>query len=235
MDERAKRIMADMEKHKLGPDDTFKFSCRMCGKCCIHREDILLTPRDIFHMSKELVIKPEELVDKYCEIYIGPDSRIPIVRIQPRGRVMRCPLLKERKCMVHKAKPTICAMFPIGRGLVVAGKDAGSLKPEDTVFFFTNPECGDDSQEHTVREWLEEFGIPVKDDFFISWQKTLVELGNNFREMEKKADAQVMALLWNVTIYSLYIDYDTGQDFQQQFERNSQKIISVVNDISGTL
>ena len=231
MDERVKRIIAKMEEHNLGPDDKFKFHCKMCGRCCTHRDDILLTSRDIYNMSKELGIKPEELVEKYCEIYVGPDSRFPIVRILPRGNVQRCPMLKNRKCMVHKAKPTICGMYPIGRALKIVGKDVSSIKAEDTVFFFSNPGCGDDSQEHTVREWLGEFGIPVEDDFFVSWQKTFVGLSNIFQEMEKKTDAEVMEIMWNITIYSLYIDYDTGQDFQQQFERNAKKVTDAVNSI----
>lgn len=114
MDERLKDIVENLDSMKIGLDEPFKFHCDMCGKCCIHREDILLSPKDIYNMSKELGIKPEELFERYCEVYVGPDSRVPIVRLKPRGSVKRCPLLKNRKCMVHKAKPTVCAMFPLG-------------------------------------------------------------------------------------------------------------------------
>ena len=37
----------DMEEIKsmtVGLDDIFKFHCDQCGKCCIHREDIILSP-----------------------------------------------------------------------------------------------------------------------------------------------------------------------------------------------
>ena len=40
----------DMEEIKsmtVGLDDTFKFHCDQCGKCCTHREDIILSPMDI--------------------------------------------------------------------------------------------------------------------------------------------------------------------------------------------
>lgn len=37
---------------ELGPDDTFTFHCTQCGKCCIHREDILLSPKDLFNIAK---------------------------------------------------------------------------------------------------------------------------------------------------------------------------------------
>ena len=33
-----------MMSHKMGLDDTFRFHCKACGKCCKNREDVLLTP-----------------------------------------------------------------------------------------------------------------------------------------------------------------------------------------------
>ena len=115
MDNRLKEIVDNFDSLKIGLDEPFRFHCTMCGKCCINREDILLTPRDMYSMAKELQISPEELFKRYCETYIGHDSCIPIVRLKPRGSIKRCPLLKDRKCSVHKAKPGACAMFPIGR------------------------------------------------------------------------------------------------------------------------
>lgn len=38
---------------ELGPDDTFTFHCTQCGKCCIHREDILLSPKDLFETVRK--------------------------------------------------------------------------------------------------------------------------------------------------------------------------------------
>lgn len=66
-------------------------------------------------------MRPGDFFHAYCEYYIGSNSRMPIVRLKPRGSVQRCPLLKDRKCSVHKAKPVVCAMFPIGRGIRTEG------------------------------------------------------------------------------------------------------------------
>lgn len=55
MDNRLKEIVDNFDQMKIGLDEPFKFHCTMCGKCCIDREDILLTPRDIYNMSKSLV------------------------------------------------------------------------------------------------------------------------------------------------------------------------------------
>ena len=48
------------KQSQLGLDDTFKFHCTMCGRCCINREDILLPPRDLYAMAKELNFTSKE-------------------------------------------------------------------------------------------------------------------------------------------------------------------------------
>ena len=229
MDERMRSIMRDFEERKIGVDESFKFRCTMCGKCCIHRDDILLNPRDVFNMAKELEISPEELLKQYCEIYIGQDSRIPVVRLMPRGNVQRCPLLNNRKCMVHNAKPTVCAMYPIGRGVRYDTKKKNSeITEEDIQFFFTNPGCGDEDEIHTVREWLESFGISVADSFFVKWQNVVYQLSMSFRKLEKSANPKVMELFWNAAFGDLYLEYDTGQEFLPQFERNMGRLLSAI-------
>ena len=98
MDERMKNIVDDYENKQLGLDDTFRFHCTICGKCCINREDILLNALDVYNLAKELKIGTEEVFVNYCEAYFGQYSRMVVVRLKPRGSIKRCPLLKDRKC-----------------------------------------------------------------------------------------------------------------------------------------
>ena len=233
MDKRLQDIVNNFERMKIGLDDTFKFECKMCGKCCIHRDDILLTPKDVYNMSKELNLRTEELVEKYCEVYIGQDSRIPIVRLKPKGSVNRCPLLKDRKCMVHRSKPTVCAMYPIGRYLALAGKTAADIDLDSMQYIFNKPDCkgSEGTETHTVREWLESFGIPINDEFFLKWQKMAMEMGTVFRKIEKKVSDQTIEMLWNAAFISLYLHYDTEQDFMCQFEENAQKFTELLHSV----
>ena len=226
MDTRLKEIADNFDAMKIGTDELFRFHCKMCGKCCINREDILLTPRDIYNMSKELRITTQELLDTYCEAYIGCDSRMPIVRLKPRGSIKRCPLLKDRKCSVHKAKPVLCAMFPIGRGVIFEMDENPSeqLSKGHIQYIFTNPGCGDNTETHTVREWLGEFGIPLEDEFFFKWHKIALELGQFFRKTEKTESEHIMELLWTAAFTKIYLHYETGKDFMPQFEENTKEI-----------
>lgn len=74
MDPRLKHIVDHYDTFKIGPDEPFPFHCVQCGKCCVHREDILLNPQDLFRMAKHLGQTPKDVVIHYCEVYTGPDS-----------------------------------------------------------------------------------------------------------------------------------------------------------------
>lgn len=80
----------------VGLDDTFSFHCTECGKCCTEREDILLAPRDLFRAAKECGMTVKDFAMRFCETYIGSDSRLQSVRFKPLGSVRRCPMLENR-------------------------------------------------------------------------------------------------------------------------------------------
>ena len=98
----------------------------------------------------------------------------------------------------------------------------------DIKYIFTNPGCGDDSESHTVREWLNEFGIPLEDEFFLAWNQLISELGNVFRKGEKVLSEDGMNAVWNLTFVKLYLDYDMSKDFMSQFKENVAEILAVM-------
>ena len=231
MNARMKYILNEFEKNQLGPDEPFKFHCTMCGKCCIKREDILLNPRDMYNLAKELGMTPHEVMNTYCETYIGGDSRLPVVRLKPRGEIRRCPLLKDRKCSIHNSKPTVCALFPIGRGIAGEKGNIHSLTVKDIRYFFSEPGCGDDSETHTVREWLGEFGLSPEDEFFIKWQKCLFELSMCFCRLEKKLGAD-MGPIWSLTGSILYLMYDMEKPFEPQFSAHLGELHKLISELA---
>lgn len=230
MDKRLKEIVDNFDSMKIGADEPFRVSLH-------HVRQVLHQPRGhsadaerhIPH-GKGIADLTRGLFKRYCETYIGHDSCIPIVRLKPRGSVKRCPLLKDRKCSVHKAKPGVCAMFPIGRCVTVDQKAAKTVNAKigEIQYVFTNPGCGDNAETHTVREWLSEFGIPVEDEFFKLWHQKIFQLGSIFRKAEKVCSDHTMELVWTATFVELYLEYDTSKDFLPQFEENSEKILNLM-------
>ncbi len=183
MDNRTEKIYQDMQAGALGLDDTFKFKCRGCGKCCKNREDILLTARDLHNIARDLGRTIPEIVERYCEVYIGGTSRMPVVRLRPTGPDKACPLLRNKRCIVHKSKPIVCALFPLGRAFARPEEDAGDAGTQDIKpqYFMQSNVCGSKEHEQTVRSWLEEFGIPAEDEFYSLWTQAAIAVSTFFR------------------------------------------------------
>lgn len=226
-------LFRDLESMTIGLDDTFKFHCDQCGKCCTHREDIILSPMDIFKMAKELKMTPVEFYHEYCVFNIGEHTRMPIVRLASEGKDTHCVLLKNHRCSVHKVKPAVCAMFPLGRYMSFEKDDynAESIDTSKVKYLLQPPECGDESETHTVREWLSGFDIKLEDEAFVQWQKAISRFSNKFKELEKKQDMLTMMEIWFVVRVSLYLQYDTAKEFLPQFNYNVENLLKLLDDI----
>ena len=226
-------LFRDLESMTIGLDDTFKFHCDQCGKCCTHREDIILSPMDIFKVAKELKMTPVEFYHEYCVFNIGEHTRMPIVRLASEGKDTHCVLLKNHRCSVHKVKPAVCAMFPLGRYMSFEKDDynAESIDTSKVKYLLQPPECGDESETHTVREWLSGFDIKLEDEAFVQWQKAISRFSNKFKELEKKQDMLTMMEIWFVVRVSLYLQYDTSKEFLPQFNYNVVNLLKLLDDI----
>lgn len=224
MNTRMEEIVNAIEHNKLAADDSFRFHCTQCGECCINREDILLTPLDLFRIANERKLSLKEFIGQYCELYIGPDSHFPIIRLKPRGSIKRCPLLKNRRCSVHKAKPAMCAMFPIGRVIAFPEDKTASDAPV-IEYFYMNPECGDNARRQTVREWFDSFGIPLNDNFFIEWATFQTNFIALIRDAERFLGEAAMRQVWSPIFGILYLCYDLEKEFLPQFRENAKKLL----------
>lgn len=226
-------IFRDLESMTIGLDDTFKFHCDQCGKCCTHREDIILSPMDIFKMAKELKMTSVEFYHEYCVFNIGEHTRMPIVRLASEGKDTHCVLLKNHRCSVHKVKPAVCAMFPLGRYMSFEKDDynAESIDTSKVRYLLQPRECGDESETHTVREWLSGFDIKLEDEAFVQWQKAISRFSSKFKDLEKKQDMLTMMEIWFVVRVSLYLQYDTSKDFLPQFNYNVENLLKLLDDI----
>ena len=226
-------LFRDLESMTIGLDDTFKFHCDQCGKCCTHREDIILSPMDIFKMAKEMKMTPVKFYHEYCVFNIGEHTRMPIVRLASEGKDTHCVLLKNHRCSVHKVKPAVCAMFPLGRYMSFEKEDynAESIDTSKVKYLLQPPECGDESETHTVREWLSGFDIKLEDEAFVQWQKAISRFSNKFKELEKKQDMLTMMEIWFVVRVSLYLQYDTSKEFLPQFNYNVENLLKLLDDI----
>ena len=230
---REEMLLQNIQLNTIGLDDTFKFHCTQCGKCCIQRDDIILSPMDLFRMAKELKMSHTDFIHTYCSIHIGSASRMPIIMLRPVGKDNRCPLLKANKCSVHHVKPAVCGMFPLGRYMSFPKGEfnAEAIEACEVKYLLQPPECGDESETHTVREWLSDFDIKLEDTSFIRWNQAISEIGQKVQELEKKMDMLTMMEVWFVIRVVMYEIYEHDKEFLPQLEANYEGLMSLLNDI----
>ena len=231
-DPRLIEIAENLDKMKIGVDDNFEFGCRACGKCCRNRTDIIVSPRDIYNIAKELDMMPGNVYFQYCDRYIGGSSRVPIAKLISEGPDNHCPLLKDNKCSVHKAKPTVCALYPLGRGINTQSGE--HMKKEDIYYILQPSDCNCTKETHTVRKWVESFGLPVEDQYYVDWMELVSELSKQFREYEKTMAPEKLKAVYEVVSLAMYYSYSIKDAFEPQFEINCQRIREIMKAVADS-
>ena len=219
-----------LDNYLLDLDSEFRFKCRRCGKCCIHQETIIFNARDIFNIAQKKGMTMREVMDAYTEVYIGRNSRIPIIHLLSNGPTGACPLLENGRCSVHDCKPTVCALFPLGR-VALNSKDGQPLKEGETPevkYILNDRSCGSAKKVNTVRSWLAKFGIPEQDEFYLLWNKVLMSLTPAVMKLEEeKVSDPALEMLWGAIYETLYLHYDTSQEFMPQFQAVADKLLGL--------
>jgi hypothetical protein len=86
-----------------------KFKCQGSGNCCVSRDSygyVYLSNKDIKRLSKYKKIKIYEFIKLYCDKTNG------FRHLKENLKNGYCQFLKEKKCLIYKARPTQCRTWP---------------------------------------------------------------------------------------------------------------------------
>ena len=161
------KILADHPR--LGPDDKFTFGCHpgvSCFNKCCSDVNIFLSPYDVLRMKRRLGMTSGEFLDKYALLPVQKDMKTPVVMLRMSDdEEKNCQFLTEGGCGIYTDRPWPCRMYPLG---LAAQKDTPDGWRGDR-FYFLLQEQGclglDESNEWTVREWLDDQGIDEYDEW----------------------------------------------------------------------
>ncbi len=203
----------------LGLDDTFDFQCKACGRCCKNRHDILLTAYDVYKLAKILGRTPGEIIVRYCEVYEGYTSHLPIVRLLPVPPDDSCPFLRNRKCSVDSLKPTVCRVYPLAR---IYDADSASR------YYFNGSSCKHEPKTVKVRDWIgnvasdedENAGRLWRDIMF--WLIPLLQPDKIPPLKRKQALIKLLETLW--------FSYDMQKPFVPQLESKLKMIKEIFSE-----
>lgn len=233
-DERTQMLL-ELIKHPLKPDDTFKFHCTQCGNCCKYRNDILLNPFDLCRMSKALGISLPDVLQKYTYFYVGETSKFPLVALKMQENTGFCPFLnKDNSCRIQEGKPSVCALYPLGRFTKkkTDSKSEGGLK----VQYFLQPVfCGTRDEAHTLGEWLKGFGMEESEEWLSVWHEAVNLVSDKtrsiFPELSERLEKEITAHL----VSALYFQYDTAKPMVPQVKANASTAVKMLDDIQMIL
>lgn len=213
--------LKNFKNNLLDLDATFNFKCRKCGKCCKNQDTILFSPRDIFKIAQKYETQTLEIIKSYTEVYIGRQSQIPVVHLLMQGKKNACPFLSEEgHCSIHDIKPTVCALYPLGR-VIIEEKNEINVDAKNVVRYIMSGQCGSVKKQHTVRNWLADFGIPENDEFFLLWSRVTIKLSETIQKIKEKGVSQnVLEGVWWEIFFRIFIAYDLERDFLSQFLNN---------------
>ena len=211
-----------LKNNQLTENDTFKFCCNQCGECCRHRYDIILSPYDLYRIARYLKMTIPELISKYCETYIGKDSRMPIVRAKPKIHNDVCPFLKKGKCRIQEVKPIICALFPLGR----ASDSKGEM-----VYFYSGACDNANKTEISLKDWLDKFNLRESEEAAKLRGQLISRICMAKRRLKNTPEREQKL---NFVIFeSFYLNYNLDEEFMPQFIENIDVICGAFEKIYG--
>ena len=225
MNEEREAAILEMLEHAMNADDSFTFRCTVCGKCCKNREDIMMSPFDIYRAAKHLGRNPNEIAERYCIWFVGENSMLPVITIRMQGPEKVCPFLQQKKCIIHGAKPTVCALFPLGRITSENG---------DVQYIIQNVNCGERDKEQTVREWMTGYDLAEAEAWASEWGAAVADFSRRIHEFANTMKQETIQMIEQTALILLYLKYDTDRDFMEQFRANAALLNTLLSVGMGT-
>ncbi|MFO7783678.1 MAG: YkgJ family cysteine cluster protein [Thermodesulfobacteriota bacterium] len=147
---------------KLGPGETFSFSCHSdlaCFNACCRNKYLPLTPYDVLRLKQGLRLSSDEFIARHTLYWMDPETGFPLIRLRmgepPDGA---CPFVSLEGCRVYHDRPTACRLYPLGRAV-----RRSENNPDSDPFFFLmeTPGClgRHEGRVWSVKAWEDNQGL----------------------------------------------------------------------------
>ncbi len=103
----------------MSRDSDFSYECRICCRCC-HGKGIQVNPYETMRLAECLGISTSDFREKYLINQF----------LRHKDNSDACVFLDITGCMVHRDRPLVCRLYPLGRARLENGEE---------IFFKVNP------------------------------------------------------------------------------------------------
>lgn len=191
--------MADQIRRYFTSRDMARVSsraCEGCGKCCRGMGDTVhVDPYDCFMLTRELSRPFSALLDREIALHFEGRLMVPALKMDPD-----CVFLgADGRCRIHRARPGICRLFPLGR----------DFNGDKVRYFLLEDACPEKSRTKVrIDRWLGIPDISVYEEFKLDWHRFQISLAYRLSRASDSETVRRTNLLVLETFYlAEYTDF----------------------------
>ena len=179
--------------------------------------------QDVFRMAKYLRDKGEDILctddflARYAEPVLLDECGYFVYMLKTVGEENACIFLKDNRCTIHDENPRACRLYPFVVNPDPRGLHSYLLSRE-YPHHFTGPVV-------QTKSWMKK-RFPKEDRLFLQTDfggaKTLADL---LRKIPERNRTQAVMHFLRLK----YSEYDVDQPFLDQYRRNQDKLIAILN------
>ena len=191
--------------------------CQGCHKCCTGMgTSIILDPFDILRLKSSLLLSFEEMLAKgFIELNMVDGLILPNLKMNEKNASAF--LDENGRCSIHKERPGICRLFPLGR----------VYEDKDFKYFVQKGQCVNEGKlaKIKVKKWIDTDNISQNQAFILNWHNFIRQTGD---KMIMLRDSGKGDMLNEIAMYIL------NEFFVKNFEPDGKTDIDRMNsDIAG--
>lgn len=179
--------------------------CVGCSACCYDVGDtIVLNPFDMYEMTRFLSLPYPMLVGNKIDLHT--EGKINLPHIKMVGPRQGCGFLDDNeRCVIHKHRPSICRLFPLGR-----------YYDQDTFkYIYKTGDCiMPDPSKIKVKKWINIDNYDQNKAFILDWYRFLKAL--KWRVKFIHDDKELADVNAYIIHHFFDIQWEEGQDFYQE-------------------
>lgn len=211
--------ITDGKRYKL--NDMVKADCddcKGCSSCCKGMgNSIVLDPYDVYRLTTGLNVKFEELLIDKLDLNVVEGIILPNLKMNGKGEA--CNYLDENgRCSIHKLRPGICRIFPLGRIYENGGFE----------YILQVNECEKKNRTKVkVKKWIDTEDVSKNEAFINEWHYFLKDISASLPTLPEEKVKEINMLILNVFFVTLY---EGGRDFYEQFQERLQAVKEAINN-----
>lgn len=206
-------------------NDMVRLSCKECagcGQCCENMGDtVKIDPYDFFVISSFLRKSFDELFDKKIQVHREDNGLIlPHVMQSEKDKCVFMDM--NRRCSIHKYRPGICRLFPLGRNY-----ERGTFS-----YFIVDGACTKGYKSKVkISQWLGIENITQYEKFVSDWHYFIKEIAIIYNYVLNSGsntdlDLYLLKVFYRMP-YNVYNENDFYEEFYRRLNHVNQSLESI--------